>query len=45
MNGFKTTMLLAALTALFMALGFTLGGPRGAMLALLFAGGMNLLTF
>jgi heat shock protein HtpX len=41
----KTTMLLAALTALFMALGFTLGGPRGAVIALLFAGGMNLFTF
>ena len=45
MNGMKTTMLLAALTALFMALGFTLGGPRGAVIALLFAGGMNLFTF
>jgi heat shock protein HtpX len=38
-------MLLAALTALFMGLGFTIGGPRGAVLALLFAGGMNLFTF
>lgn len=45
MNGMKTTMLLAALTALFMALGFTLGGPRGAVIALMFAGGMNLFTF
>ncbi len=45
MNGMKTTMLLAAMTALFMALGFTLGGPRGAVIALLFAGGMNLFTF
>ncbi len=45
MNGFKTTMLLAALTALFMALGFTIGGPRGAIFALLFAGGMNLFTY
>ncbi|WP_431469160.1 zinc metalloprotease HtpX [Sphingosinithalassobacter sp. LHW66-3] len=45
MNGFKTTMLLAALTALFMALGFTLGGRAGMMLALLFAAGMNLFTF
>ena len=44
MNGMKTTMLLAALTALFMALGFTLGGPRGAVIALLVAGGMNLFT-
>lgn len=45
MNGFKTVMLLAALTALFMALGFTLGGPRGAVFALIVAAGMNLLTF
>ena len=45
MNTLKTTMLLAALTALFMALGFMFGGPRGAMLALLVAGGMNLFTY
>lgn len=45
MNMMKTTMLLAALTALFMALGFTLGGPKGAMMALIFAGGMNLFTY
>jgi heat shock protein HtpX len=38
-------MLLAALTALFMGLGFTVGGPRGAMVALLVAAGMNLLTY
>jgi heat shock protein HtpX len=45
MNRMRTTMLLAALTALFMGLGFTIGGPRGAAFALLFAGGMNLFTF
>jgi heat shock protein HtpX len=45
MNGFKTTMLLAALTALFMALGFTLGGSRGAFIALVVAFGMNIFTF
>lgn len=45
MNGFKTTMLLAALTALFMALGYTLGGGGGALIALLVAAGMNLFTF
>ena len=38
-------MLLAALTALFMGLGFTLGGPRGAAAALLIAAAMNLVTF
>ncbi|MCP1469961.1 heat shock protein HtpX [Sphingobium sp. OAS761] len=45
MNGIKTTMLLAALTALFMALGYTLGGGGGAIVALLVAAGMNLFTF
>ena len=45
MNGFKTTMLLAALTALFMGLGYTLGGAGGAIVALLLAAGMNLFTY
>ena len=45
MSGFKTVMLLTALTALFMALGYTLGGSGGAMIALLVAAGMNLFTF
>jgi heat shock protein HtpX len=45
MNGFKTTMLLAAMTALFMALGFTIGGSGGAIIALMVAAGMNLFTF
>lgn len=45
MNGFKTLMLLAAMTALFMALGYTLGGSTGAVIALLIAAGMNLFTF
>ena len=45
MNGFKTTMLLAALTALFMALGYTLGGGGGAIIALLVVAAMNLVTF
>ena len=41
----KTAMLLAALTALFMALGYMFGGAGGAMIALLIAGGMNLFTY
>ena len=45
MNGFKTMLLLAALTALFMALGYTIGGTGGAMIALLFAAGMNFFTY
>ncbi|WP_443020031.1 zinc metalloprotease HtpX [Sphingobium sp. S6] len=44
-SGFKTVMLLSVLTALFMALGYTLGGSGGAMIALLVAAGMNLFTF
>jgi len=44
-NGFKTTMLLAALTALFMGLGYTIGGSGGAVIALVVAAGMNLFTF
>ncbi|SFS12023.1 M48 family metalloprotease [Sphingomonas jatrophae] len=42
---FRTGLLLAALTALFMGLGFMAGGPRGALLALLVAAGMNLFTY
>ena len=45
MNFMKTGMLLAALTALFMALGFTLGGRGGMMIALLVAVGMNFFTY
>lgn len=45
MNGFKTMMLLSALTALFMALGYMFGGSGGAMIALLVAAGMNLFTY
>ena len=45
MNGFKTLMLLAAMTALFMGLGYTFGGYGGAMIALVAAAAMNLFTF
>jgi len=45
MNTFRTTMLLAALTALFMALGFTLGGRAGVIIAFAVAAGMNLFTY
>ncbi len=45
MNGFKTSMLLAAMTALFMGLGYTIGGSSGALVALAFAAVMNLFTF
>ncbi len=45
MNSMKTAMLLAALTALFMVVGFSIGGSGGAVIALLFAAGMNLFTY
>jgi heat shock protein HtpX len=45
MNMLKTGMLLAALTALFLALGYTLGGSGGAVIALLVAVGMNFFTY
>jgi len=45
MNWFRTTLLLAALTALFMALGFMLGGRGGMMIALIVALGLNLFSY
>lgn len=45
MNFIKTAMLLAAMTALFMALGLIFGGTTGMFLALLVAVGMNLFTY
>jgi heat shock protein HtpX len=45
MNGFRTTMLLAALTALVVWIGQMFGGPGGAVLALIFAGGMNFFSY
>lgn len=44
-NAIKTMMLLAALTALFMSIGYGLGGPDGALIALLVAAGMNAFTY
>ena len=45
MNYLKTAILLAGLTALFMGVGYLIGGQTGAMLALLVAAGMNLFTY
>jgi heat shock protein HtpX len=45
MNTLRTTMLLAALTALFMGLGYLIGGPAGALIAFVIAAGMNLFTY
>jgi len=44
-NTIKTAMLLAALTALFMALGLMIGGTGGAMIAFLIAAGMNVFAY
>ena len=45
MNHFKTLMLLAAMTALFMGIGYTFGGSTGVLIALLAAGAMNFITY
>jgi heat shock protein HtpX len=45
MNYFKTALLLAGLTALFMGIGFLIGGKGGAMIALLIAAATNLFTW
>ncbi|WP_370651908.1 zinc metalloprotease HtpX [Brevundimonas sp.] len=45
MNHLKTFILLAALTALFMGLGYLIGGATGMAVALVFAGGMNLFSY
>jgi len=46
MSGYlRTAVLLAALTALFGGLGFAIAGQQGMILALLFAGGMNLFAW
>jgi len=45
MSYFRTAMLLAGMTALFMGVGYLIGGASGAMLALLVAAGMNLFTY
>jgi len=45
MNYARTAMLLAAMTALFLGVGFMLGGEGGMLIALLLAGGMNLFAY
>lgn len=45
MNMVKTAMLIAFMTALFMGIGFLLGGAGGMMIALLIAAGMNLFSY
>jgi heat shock protein HtpX len=45
MSYFRTAILLAAMTALFMGIGFLIGGQTGMIIALLIAGGMNLFAY
>ncbi len=45
MNMMKTAMLLALLTALFMGVGYLVGGAGGAFVAFLVAAAMNLLSY
>ncbi len=45
MNHAKTFILLAALTTLFVGIGYLIGGAAGMLIALLIAGGMNLFSY
>src|SRR5262249_25592783 len=45
MNMIRTAMLLAFLTALFMAVGWLIGGSGGMVIAFLMAAGMNLFSY
>jgi len=45
MSFMRTAMLMAAMTALFLGVGFLLAGEAGILIALLLAGGMNLFAW
>src|SRR5262245_3764554 len=45
MNYLRTAILLAGLTALFMAVGYLIGGQSGMMIALVIAAAMNLFSY
>ena len=45
MSYFRTAILLAAMTALFMGVGFLIGGQSGMVIALVVAGAMNLFAY
>jgi heat shock protein HtpX len=45
MNYLRTAILLAGLTALFMAIGYLIGGQSGMMIALVIAAAMNLFSY
>lgn len=44
-NHLRTFMLLAALTAVFVAAGYAIGGPAGMLIAFVLAAGMNLVSY
>jgi heat shock protein HtpX len=45
MSYFRTAILLAAMTALFMGIGFLIGGQSGMVIALIVAAAMNLFAY
>ncbi|MEJ8474849.1 zinc metalloprotease HtpX [Roseibium algae] len=45
MNYFRTAMLLAGMTALFMGIGFMIGGQSGMVIALVIAAAMNVFSY
>ena len=45
MNAMRTAMLLAAMTALFMGVGYLIGGTGGMIIAFVVAAGMNLFSY
>lgn len=45
MNTLRTTMLMAAMTGLFLVIGYLIGGETGMALAFLFAAGSNLFAY
>ena len=45
MSYFRTAILLAGLTGLFMGVGYLIGGASGATIALVVAAGMNLFAY
>jgi len=44
-NQIKTVLLLGALTGIFLAIGYFLGGRTGILIALIFAGGVNFFSY
>jgi heat shock protein HtpX len=45
MNTLRTAMLMAAMTALFLAVGYLIGGETGVIIAFIFAAGSNLFAY